>query len=67
MFLHSILGKNVALDESVMLPGDNDLLRVAEDLRNCTPRTSAMKLGKLLKKKAKSESQILDFGNENQK
>ncbi|VDK64749.1 unnamed protein product [Onchocerca ochengi] len=36
------------VDESVLPQDDNDLMKVAEDLRNCTPRTSARKLRDLM-------------------
>lgn len=38
------------MDESI-LQDDNDLIKVAEDLRNSTPRTSARKLRDLMQQR----------------
>lgn len=39
------------MDESILPQDDNDLMKVAEDLRNCTPRTSARKLRDLMQRR----------------
>ncbi|VDK80686.1 unnamed protein product [Litomosoides sigmodontis] len=38
-------------DESILLQDDSDLMKVAEDLRNSTPRTSARKLRDLMQRR----------------
>lgn len=40
-----------SLDESAVFKDDSYLLKVAEDLRSCTPRTSARKLRYLMQKR----------------
>lgn len=39
------------MDESILLQDDSDLIKVAEDLRNSTPRTSARKLRDLMQRR----------------
>uniref|UniRef100_A0A915BW06 Protein kinase domain-containing protein n=1 Tax=Parascaris univalens TaxID=6257 RepID=A0A915BW06_PARUN len=50
--MHPYLQKGMeSLDESAVFKDDNYLLKVAEDLRSCTPRTSARKLRNLMQKR----------------
>ncbi|KAK6108186.1 Protein kinase domain family protein [Brugia pahangi] len=50
---HPYLTRKVrkCMDESVLPQDDNDLMKVAEDLRNSTPRTSARKLRDLMQRR----------------
>uniref|UniRef100_A0A0M3IDR4 Protein kinase domain-containing protein n=1 Tax=Ascaris lumbricoides TaxID=6252 RepID=A0A0M3IDR4_ASCLU len=50
--MHPYLRKDMeSLDESAVFKDDSYLLKVAEDLRSCTPRTSARKLRYLMQKR----------------
>uniref|UniRef100_A0A915PJQ4 Protein kinase domain-containing protein n=1 Tax=Setaria digitata TaxID=48799 RepID=A0A915PJQ4_9BILA len=55
---HPYLTRKVrkCLDESLFLQDDNDLIKVAEDLRSCTPRTSARKLRDLIQRRGTKAS-----------
>lgn len=44
------------MDESILLQDDSDLMKVAEDLRNCTPRTSARKLLDLMQRRGQKSA-----------
>lgn len=50
---HPYLTRKVrkCMDESVLPQDDSDLMKVAEDLRNSTPRTSARKLRDLMQRR----------------
>ncbi|KAL3985312.1 Protein kinase domain family protein [Acanthocheilonema viteae] len=60
---HPYLTRKVrkCMDESVLLQDDNALIKVAEDLRNSTPRTSARKLRDLMQRRG-SRSTKKDVG-----
>uniref|UniRef100_A0A0R3S1R9 Protein kinase domain-containing protein n=1 Tax=Elaeophora elaphi TaxID=1147741 RepID=A0A0R3S1R9_9BILA len=50
---HPYLTRKVrkCMDESILLQDDSELIKVAEDLRNSTPRTSALKLRDLMQRR----------------